>query len=174
MVVLSDILRAPCRGYQRSDGIVPDMGFSGRQAKRSAKDPARVRELHVADADARVAARPSLLRQLFGRATPYGGYTAAEAARAVAADDGEQGTAVVLGAEDRPGRRLLNPPGGTVDLLLEVVRPGGDRYTTHLVVGFSTPERRARVATVGTRLPVRVNPDRPDKIAIDTTALFGQ
>jgi hypothetical protein len=150
------------------------MGFSGRQAKRSPQDPARVRELRVADADARVAARPSLLRQLFAKATPYGGYTSAEAARAVAADDGEQGTAVVLAAEDRPGRRFLNPPGGTVDLLLEVARPGGDTYTTHLVVGFSTPQRRTRVATVGTRLPVRLNPDNPGKIAIDTIALFGQ
>jgi hypothetical protein len=157
----------------RGVGMVPDMG-SSRRAKRSAEDLARVGELRVADADARVAARPSLLRQLFGRATPYGGYTPAEAARAVAADDGEQGTAVVLAAEDRPGRRFVNPPGGTVDLLLEVICPGGDRYTTHLVVGFSTPERRARVATVGTRLPVRINPDKPGKIAIDTTVLFGQ
>jgi xanthine/CO dehydrogenase XdhC/CoxF family maturation factor len=155
-------------------GMVPDMGSSGRRAKRSAEDLARVGELRVADANARVAARPSLLRQLFGRATPYGGYTPAEAARAIAADDGEQGTAVVLAAEDRPGRRFVNPPGGTVDLLLEVIRPGGDRYTTHLVVGFSTPERRARVATVGTRLPVRIDPDKPGKIAIDTTVLFGQ
>jgi hypothetical protein len=70
--------------------------------------------------------------------------------------------------------RSLNPPGRTVDLLLEVARPGGDRYTTHLVVGFSTPERRTRVATVGTRLPVRVNPDQPGKIAIDTIALLGR
>jgi hypothetical protein len=149
------------------------MRFSGRQAKRPAEDPARAGELRAADADARVGARPSLLRQLFGRAAPYGGYTPAEAARAAAADDGEQATAVVLAAADRPGRRFLNPPGGSVDLLLEVTRPGGDRYTTHLVVGFSTPERRARVAAVGTRLPVRVSPGKPGKIAIDTTALFG-
>jgi xanthine/CO dehydrogenase XdhC/CoxF family maturation factor len=155
-------------------GIVPAVGSSRRRAQRPEEDPARVRELRLADAAARVAARPSLLRQLFGRATPYGGCTPAEAARAVAAHDGEQGTAVVLAAEDRPGWRFLNPPGGTVDLLLEVIRPGGDRYTTHLVVGFSAPERRARVATVGTRLPVRVNPDEPGKIAIDTTVLFGQ
>ncbi|HEV3380218.1 MAG TPA: hypothetical protein VG142_04490 [Trebonia sp.] len=150
------------------------MGSTGRRAKRPAEDPARVRELRVADADARVAARPSLLRQLFRRVTPYGGYTPTEAARALAADDGEQGTAVVLAAEERPGGRFLNPPGGTVDLLLEVLRPGGGSYTTHLVIGFSTAERRARVATVGTRLPVRINPDKPGKIAIDTTALFGQ
>jgi len=42
--------------------------------------------------------------------------------------------------------------------VLEIMRPGGDRYTTHLVVGFSTPERRAQVTTVGIRLPVLVNP----------------
>jgi hypothetical protein len=61
-----------------------------------------------------------------------------------------------------------------VDLLLEVIRPGGVPYTTHLVVGFSTPERRARVAVVGTRLPVRISPDKPGKIAIDTAVLFGE
>jgi hypothetical protein len=154
--------------YERHEAVT-----AGRRLKRPAEDPARAGELRAADADARVAARPSLLRQLFGRTAPYGGYTPAEAACAVAADDGEQGTAVVLAAEDRPGRRFLNPPGGTVDLLLEVMRPGGDTYTTRLVVGFSTPERRARVAAVGTRLPVRVNPDTPGKIAIDTSVLFG-
>jgi hypothetical protein len=42
------------------------------------------------------------------------------------------------------------------------------------VVGFSTPERRARVAVVGTRLPVRISPDKPGKIAIDTAVLFGE
>jgi hypothetical protein len=141
------------------------MKGGGRRARRPTQDPARAGELR--------AARPSLLRQLFGRTAPYGGYTPAGATRAIASDAGEQGTAVVLSAQDRPGRRFLNPPGGTVDLLLEVMRPGGDTYTTHLVVGFSTPERRTRVATVGTRLPVRVNPDEPGKIAIDTTALFG-
>jgi hypothetical protein len=31
----------------------------------------------------------------------------------------------------------------------------------------------ARVAAVGTRLPVRVNPGKPGKIAIDTAVLFG-
>ena len=92
----------------------------------------------------------------------------------VSAEEGERGMAVVLGTEDRPGRRFLNPPGGTVDLLLEVMRTDGTTYTTHLVVGFSTPQRRARVAAVGTRLQVRINPDDPAKIAIDTTALFGE
>jgi hypothetical protein len=58
--------------------------------------------------------------------------------------------------------------------VLEIMRPGGDRYTTHLVVGFTTPERRARVATVGTKLPVPINPDKPGKIAIDAAVLFGQ
>ena len=149
------------------------MRYGGSRAKRLAEDPARAGELRAADADAWVAARPSLLRQLFGRSAPYGGYTPTEAARAIAADDGERGAAIVLAAEDRPGRRFLNPPGGTVDLLLEVMRPSGDTYTTHLVVGFSTQERRARVAAVGTRLPVRINPNKPGKVAIDTAVLFG-
>lgn len=150
------------------------MRSTGRRAKRSAEDPARAGELRRADAGARVAARPSLLRQLLGKATPYGGYTPAQAARAVAAGDGERGTAVVLAARDRPGRRFLNPPGGTVDLLLEVIGPAGDSYTTHLVVGFSAPERRARVAAVGTRLPVRISARSPGKVVIDTAVLFGE
>jgi hypothetical protein len=150
------------------------MGTGGRRARRPAADRAREGERLAAEVNARVAARPSLLRQLLGRATPYGGYTPAEAARSVAAEDGEPATAVVLDARQRPGRRFLNPPGGTVDLLLEVNPPGHAPYTTHLVVGFSTPERRTRVATVGTRLPVRVSPSRPGKIAIDTVALFGE
>ena len=139
-----------------------------RDSRRAAADP----ELRDAETAARVNARPSLLRQLLGKATPYGGFTAAEADRAVNDEEAERAAAVVLATEERPGRRFLNPPGGTVDLLLEVMRDVGETYTTHVVVGFSTPERRARVATVGTRLTVRLDPRDPGKIAIDTTGLF--
>lgn len=130
-------------------------------------------ELRASDAKARVNGRPGLLRQLLGKATPYGGFTPSQAARALSDDEAERAPAVVLAAEERPGRRFLNPPGGTVDLLLEVLRDSGETYTTRLVVGFSTPERRARVATVGTRLTVRLDPRDPVKVAIDPAGLFG-
>jgi hypothetical protein len=130
-------------------------------------------ELRAADASARVNGRPGLLRQLLGKATPYGGFTPAGAAKALADDEAERAPAVVLAADERPGRRFLNPPGGTVDLLIEVMRDNGETYTTRLVVGFSTPERRARVATVGTRLTVRLDPRDPAKVAIDPAGLFG-
>jgi hypothetical protein len=38
-------------------------------------------------------------------------------------------------------------------------------------MAFSTPERRALVATPGTRLPVRVDPAAPTRVVIDKAAL---
>lgn len=139
-----------------------------RDSRHGEHDP----ELRDADTNARVNARPSLLRQLFRKATPYGGFTPADADKALADEETEHAAAVVLATEDRPGRRFLNPPGGTVDLLLEVMRDDGETYTTHIVVGFSTQERRARVAAVGTRLTVRLDPRDPAKVAIETAGLF--
>jgi len=37
-------------------------------------------------------------------------------------------------------------------------------------IGFSTQERRQRVAMVGLSLPVRIDRTEPDKVAIDTAA----
>jgi hypothetical protein len=138
------------------------------------KDARQDPELRGADGKARVNARPGLLRQLLGKATPYGGFTPSEAAKALSDDEAERASAVVLAADERPGRRFLNPPGGTVDLLLEVMRDSGETYTTRVVVGFSTPERRVRVATAGTRLTVRLHPRDPAKVAIDATGLFDE
>lgn len=54
---------------------------------------------------------------------------------------------------------------------LEVTPPDGAPYTTQARAVFSTPERRARVATPRTRLPVRIDPAMPMHIEIDRTAL---
>jgi hypothetical protein len=63
-------------------------------------------------------------------------------------------------------------PGGLVDVVLEVTPPDGAApYTTHMRMAFSTPERRARIATPGTRLPIRFDPATPTHVAIDKAAL---
>ena len=49
--------------------------------------------------------------------------------------------------------------------------PSGGGYSTTMRIGFSTPEKRARIAAVGTTLPVLVNPAARDQIAIDTGRL---
>lgn len=104
-------------------------------------------------------------------AAPYGGFNPAEAARAMASRSGEQATAVVLAVEDRPTSGFLTPPGGAADLTLEITRADGSVYTTHTVIMFSTPQRRATVAVVGKRLGIFIDPDNPAKIAIDTRGL---
>ena len=103
-----------------------------------------------------------------------GGGTTPEQANALV-DGGVSAAATVVAAVDVPVPRLLRftlPPGGPlVDLTLEVDRPDGTKHRVRTRVGFSTPERRARVAQVGTTLPVRLDPEDPDKVAIDTVAL---
>jgi hypothetical protein len=60
---------------------------------------------------------------------------------------------------------------GTVDLTLDVALPPGPGWTTTMRIAFSTPARRAAIATPGVRLPVLVDPDAHDHIAIDTSRL---
>lgn len=105
--------------------------------------------------------------------TPGGGTTPQQANALV--DDGTRATATVVAAVDVPVPRLLRaivPNGGPpVDLTLDIDRPDGTTHRVRTRVGFSTPERRARVARVGAVLPVRLDPADPDKVAIDTVAL---
>lgn len=103
-----------------------------------------------------------------------GGGTTPQQANALV-DDGTRATATVVAAVDVPIPRLLRAivPGGgpPVDLTLDINRPDGTTHRVRTRIGFSTPERRARVAQVGATLPVRLDPTDPDKIAIDTVAL---
>jgi hypothetical protein len=62
-------------------------------------------------------------------------------------------------------------PGGVADITLEVTMPEGDLYTTVTRLDFSTPQRRARIATVGAILPVLADPADRSRIVIDTTRL---
>lgn len=115
-----------------------------------------------------------------GRAAPGtdgGGLTPEESIAAVR-DGGaglglHQATARVLAVYEVPV-----PPGtpgampaGIVDLTLDVNTVDGHHYSTQMRMGFSTPDKRATVATVGTVLPVLADPDRRDRIVLDTNRM---
>jgi hypothetical protein len=80
----------------------------------------------------------------------------------------ENATAVVTEVRDVPvpaGQAV--PPGGAVELTLEITRSDGSRYTIRGGAMFSSPERRDRFGSVGARLPVRLNPSNPHQFVID-------
>ncbi|MEZ0112031.1 hypothetical protein ABH920_006050 [Catenulispora sp. EB89] len=87
--------------------------------------------------------------------------------------DGIPATAIVTAVQDVNAPAFFGRivPGGIVDLTLEVMPPTGEPYTTHTRLVFSTPERRARIATPGTQLPIRFDPTRPTRVEVDKTAL---
>jgi hypothetical protein len=66
--------------------------------------------------------------------------------------------------------RFPVPPGGLADLNLEITRADETTYQARMRIGFSTLERRQRVAMVGLSLPVRIDRTEPSKVAIDTAA----
>jgi hypothetical protein len=93
-----------------------------------------------------------------------GGPGAAEAARLL--DAGTPARAVVTEVRDASVFGV-----SLADLTLEVTLADGARYPAHTRIGFSTPERRARIATTGAELPVRVDPRDRSRVTIDTRAL---
>ena len=104
--------------------------------------------------------------------SPGGGTTIAQANALVA--EGEPALALVTSAVDVQPPRLLRataPPGGVVDITLHVTPATGAPYEVTTRVGFSTRARRDHVASVGATLPVRIDPARRDKVAIDTAEL---
>jgi hypothetical protein len=104
---------------------------------------------------------------------PGGGLTPEQASQMVAGGGGERASAVVIDAREiaiPPG--MHSAPAGTVDITLEIRRADGTRYTAVTRVGFSTPERRARVTAPGTQLSVYIDPSDRSRVAIDTSGLF--
>jgi hypothetical protein len=115
-----------------------------------------------------------------GRAAPgtQGGGLTPEESIAAVRDGGaslglHQATARVLAVYEVPV-----PPGmpgalpaGLVDLTLDVTTVDGHHFSTQLRMGFSTPDKRATVAAVGTVLPVLADPDRRDRIVVDTNRM---
>lgn len=104
--------------------------------------------------------------------SPGGGTTIAQANALISA--GEPALALVTAAVDVHPPRLLRataPPGGVVDITLRVTPATGDPYEVNTRIGFSTRARRDHVARVGATLPVRIDPARRDKVAVDSVEL---
>lgn len=101
-------------------------------------------------------------------AAPHGGFTADQAQGFLAGGAGQPATAVVAEVTDvEPEFGAFPPPGGIVDIRLEITKPDGSFSVATTRIGFSSPERRAAVATVGNRLQVRVDPLNPANVVID-------
>jgi hypothetical protein len=104
---------------------------------------------------------------------PGGGLTPEQAAQMVGGGGGERASAVVIDAREIAiPQGMPAAPAGMADITLEVRRADGTRYTTVTRVGFSTPERRARVTAPGTQLSVYIDPSDRSRVAIDTSGLF--
>ncbi|HEY3751836.1 MAG TPA: hypothetical protein VGL80_21860 [Pseudonocardiaceae bacterium] len=88
-----------------------------------------------------------------------------------AAMGGTPATGVVTAVHDVAPPMPL--PGGMsqADLTLDVQRPDGSTYPVTTRIGFRTPARRAAIATIGTRLPVLVDPSDPGRVTIDVAKL---
>jgi hypothetical protein len=85
---------------------------------------------------------------------------------------GESATAVVIGVRDVPGPTgQPPPPGGAVELTLDVTRADGTRHIATAGALFSSPERRAQFGSLGAQLPVRVDPADQGRATIDYAAV---
>ena len=103
---------------------------------------------------------------------PGGGLTPEQSAQLIAGG-GEEATAVVVAVHEvfQPDE-LPSAPGGVVDITLDITRGDGSGYTAVNRVSFSTLQRREQIAVVGTRVPVRLDPDDPTRVVIDSSKLF--
>jgi hypothetical protein len=104
---------------------------------------------------------------------PGGGLTPQETAAALGGNAAAMGlvatTATVLASHEVDA---TVGPGGTWDLTLDIAPVAGSAgYTAVLRISFSTPAKRADIARTGRALPVLADPQRQDRIAIDTTRL---
>jgi hypothetical protein len=104
---------------------------------------------------------------------PGGGLTPEQSAELIADGGGEEASAVVVAAHEvfQPAD-LPSAPGGVVDITLDITRGDGSGYTAVNRVSFSTLQRREQIAVVGTRVPVRLDPDDPTRVVIDSSKLF--
>jgi hypothetical protein len=100
-----------------------------------------------------------------------GGSMGSWGSSAFMASAGEAATAVVTASREVPAPPGEDrPPGGAVELTLEVTRADGTRHTATAGVLFSSTERRVRYGMVGSRLPVRIDPTDADRVVIDAAA----
>lgn len=90
----------------------------------------------------------------------------------VAPGQWESASAVVTGSREVPASAAGPvPPGGVVELSLEVTRTNGASYPARTNAAFSTPRHRDQATAVGTQLPVRVDPTDPTRVTVDPAAL---
>ncbi len=76
-------------------------------------------------------------------------------------------TGVLRDVHDVVPRAPLPPGMSQADLTLDVRRPDGSTYPATTRIGFRDPARRAAIATVGTTLPLLVDPNDPGRLSID-------
>ncbi|MEF2977992.1 hypothetical protein [Subtercola sp. YIM 133946] len=148
----------------------------------AAESPQRMASSDAAAASASAFARANSVESEVlaapGRPAPGargGGLTPAESAQAAAGGAGALGlrstTAIVLAAHEVavPSDLGAAAPGGVWDVTLDVDAAPG--YSTVMRISFSTPDKRARIASIGRQLPVLADPIRQDRIMIDTFRL---
>lgn len=82
-----------------------------------------------------------------------------------------QGVVTAVRRLDVPPQMLPSPQASLAWLTLTVTPRGGAPYQVRIRFGFRSPERFTALATVGTQLPLRVDPDDRRKVTIDLPAL---
>ncbi len=76
-------------------------------------------------------------------------------------------TGVVRDVHDVVPQTPLPPGTSQADLTLDVRRPDGSTYPATTRIGFRNPARRAAITTIGTTLPLLIDPNDPSRLSID-------
>jgi hypothetical protein len=80
-------------------------------------------------------------------------------------------TGVVRDVHDVVPQTPMPPGTSQADLTLDVRRPDGTTYPATTRIAFRNPARQAAIATVGTTLPLLVEPNDPGRLTIDVGRL---
>jgi hypothetical protein len=80
-------------------------------------------------------------------------------------------TGVVRDVHDVVPQTPMPPGTSQADLTLDVRRPDGSTYPATARIAFRNPARRAAIATVGTMLPLLIDPNGPGRLTIDVGRL---
>jgi hypothetical protein len=92
------------------------------------------------------------------------------AGAAVRVRTGEHATGEVIAATEVRQRWL--PAGASLaDITFRVRLADGTSYLARSRIGFTAPDRRARIARLGALLPLRVNPKDRSQVRVDVAAL---
>jgi hypothetical protein len=95
---------------------------------------------------------------------------AALAGLSMPAPDRDHATGEVIAATDVRTSGL--PPGTSVaDVTFKVHLADGNSYVARSRVGFTAPDRRARITTLGTVLPLHVDRRDRSRVAVNVAAL---